>query len=126
MNKNCKNCNIELNENNIYPCFVKLRRYICKVCEMANSRKRYKEYRIIVIEKLGNKCDCCQENKFEVLSIDHINGGGGKESKKLRGCDYMKKLKNMDEILLKEKYRCLCFNCNYCIGFWGVCQHELL
>ena len=39
--------------------------------------------RMEVFDHYGNKCVCCGESQHEFLTIDHINGGGNIERKKL-------------------------------------------
>ena len=62
--------------------------------------------------------------EIEQMKIMALNKAArNKEKKLLRGKSFISKLAKMENI--KEIYRCLCFNCNYCIGFWGVCEHKL-
>lgn len=124
--KKCRKCENDLNENNWCKSFQKRNNKLCNLCGLLESRQRYASDRKIVIERLEGKCACCGETNFDILSIDHVFGGGNQEKKKLRGKRFMTILKNMEQSKLIEKYQCLCYNCNYCIGFWGVCQHELL
>ena len=68
-----------------------------------------------------NCCDCCGEKHIEFLCIDHIDGGGNRERKKLKV--YL-------PLYLKshnypEGYRILCHNCNMSIGFYGYCPHKV-
>ena len=87
-------------------------------------RKRIKR-RAVIINRLGDKCQCCNLNNTDLLSIDHICGGGHKEAQEMSWKKYMRMLYNMPQEGLLAKYRCLCFNCNYTRGFWGVCPHQL-
>jgi hypothetical protein len=84
----------------------------------------YKEKRRICIEhysKGKNCCDCCGENKIEFLSLDHINGGGGKHRKEIGSS-------NLPFWLIKNKFpdgfRILCHNCNQALGHYGYCPHK--
>jgi hypothetical protein len=51
-----------------------------------NHRAQIREYlrqlRIRAIEKLGGKCINCGCDDFQALEMNHINGGGRKETKK--------------------------------------------
>jgi len=67
-----------------------------------------------------NCCDCCGESHLEFLAIDHIDGGGNKERKKVK--EYL-------PLILKRNnypkgYRVLCHNCNMSLGFYGYCPHN--
>ena len=74
-----------------------------------------------VLDKYGGKCVCCGENKFEFLSIDHINGGGSKEFLKIGHSAFLRKLNNYP---LSSDYRVLCRNCNQSLGYYGYCPHD--
>lgn len=79
-------------------------------------RSRRREYernlnlrvRLQALIFLGGKCVRCGLNDMRVLQIDHINGGGTKENKRIhaRGIS----MKVMEE---PEKYQVLCSNCNW-------------
>lgn len=63
-----------------------------------------------VLEKLGNKClKCGYSEDWRALQVDHINGGGGEERRKINTINLYKKV-------LKEGslyYQLLCANCNW-------------
>lgn len=65
------------------------------------------------------ECACCSERKHEFLTIDHINGGGGKHLKQINGhiTAWLKKNNYPDG------YRVLCLNCNFALGHFGYCPH---
>lgn len=46
---------------------------------LLKERKRNRELRKLVIEKLGSKCVNCGERDYRVLQLNHINGGGRKD-----------------------------------------------
>lgn len=86
---------------------------------MLRSRVRR---RIEVIEAYGGKCKCCGEDRFEFLSIDHIENNGNEMRKKHGdGVAYM-------SFLRKNKFpsghQVLCHNCNLSKGFYGYCPHN--
>lgn len=105
---------------------------ICRVCER-NARNRYYtkhiETRSIVnamndrklrtkkrtelLEFMGNKCVKCGFNDPRALQIDHIDGGGTKESKKYPSLSARYKLIYNHS----EQYQLLCANCN-AIKIW--------
>lgn len=75
---------------------------------------RRKRLRTELLSKLGNKCTRCGFSDIRALQIDHINGGGTKEGKRLgRGENYINKLLSMSDYELKNKYQLLCPNCNW-------------
>lgn len=80
-----------------------------------------------VIEKYGGKCECCGENRWQFLAIDHKNGDGGTERKNLYGSKsgnsghWYRKLKIEPR---RDDLRILCHNCNMAIAFYGKCPHQ--
>lgn len=87
-----------------------------KTWDQKAYRRRQREK---IIDNLGGICECCGEDKFEFLQIDHIHGGGYRHYKE-EGTYVVRK----DARLHPEKYRVLCANCNISRGFWGYCPHE--
>lgn len=85
-------------------------------------RKRLK---LQVLNHYGSKCICCGENHFELLTLDHINGGGQKQRSNLNA-------KNSAYVLYRwliknnfpEGFQILCFNCNISKGIYGYCPHS--
>ena len=69
-------------------------------------------------------CECCGENTYEFLSLDHTNGDGAEHRRKLgTGGDrtYRWIIKND----FPDGFRVLCYNCNLSHGFNGYCPHQL-
>lgn len=65
--------------------------------------------RLEVIEKLGGKCSGCGFSDHRALQIDHVNGGGNKEYRKLgQVASWNKMLKDTEGL-----YQLLCANCNW-------------
>ena len=75
-----------------------------------------------VLVEYGNKCECCGENKKEFLCIDHINGGGFRHRKSIKGRSIYAWLRENN--YPKEGFRILCHNCNSAKGYYGYCPHE--
>jgi hypothetical protein len=93
--------------------------------QVSRSNKiRYEKYKNLVFDHYGHKCSCpeCGEAHFEFLTIDHIDGGGRKHRKDL-------KIGNLYRWLVKNNFplgfRTLCMNCNFSIGLYGYCPHQL-
>ena len=81
-------------------------------------RKYNQKLRLLVIEKLGGKCSNPysidhlgfekEEDYVICLQVDHINGGGNKEFKRIgKSAIYRKVLKD------STGYQLLCANCNW-------------
>ena len=95
----------------------------------SNRSKRRKEYKTEVVNHYTNNtndCSCCGETNFEFLCVDHINGDGGKQRKKMGSGGsgvqfYLWLMKNN----FPDGYRILCYNCNCSLGFLGYCPHDM-
>jgi hypothetical protein len=85
---------------------AKMRKYI---------KERRLEQKVKVLTHYGNgicKCCHCGFNDIRALSIDHINGRGGKGKKATGGTGhelYMYLIKNN----MPEGFQCLCMNCQF-------------
>lgn len=77
-----------------------------------SSREYYKENRQEILNLLGNKCVKCNFSDSRALQIDHINGGGVKELRKLSTSLYFTKIKESIKNNSNE-YQLLCANCNW-------------
>ncbi len=82
-----------------------------------------KERRMAVFNLYGGKCECCGEDKFEFLTIDHVNGNGTTERRNGFKIYHLR-----TKLLLDGKpnpnYRVLCMNCNFALGIHGFCPHK--
>ena len=76
-------------------------------------RNHRRKFRFLIFELLGNKCKRCGfSSDWRAFQIDHTNGGGGLEKKRLgihsfQGKEYFEIVKASP-----EKYQILCCNCN--------------
>lgn len=94
------------------------------------SRLYHKNRRIEILNYYGKgkiECECCKERTLEFLSIDHIDGGGTEQKRKLGTRDIYSILSKIKKETGKYPpgYRILCHNCNQAIGFYGKCPHML-
>lgn len=92
------------------------REKLLKVQKQTRINRRNK-----VISYYGGKCNCCGENLYEFLSIEHLDGGGTKHRKELSS-------PNIDRWIIKNNYpsnfTILCHNCNFAKGIYGKCPHN--
>lgn len=93
---------------------------------MANRRQyaknEHRRKRLAVIAHYGGKCDCCGEDRYEFLSIDHIHGGGNQHRKQI-GNQRLGTWVYTNG--MPEGFRILCHNCNQAIGHYGYCPHQV-
>lgn len=104
---------------------------ICRTCTCAKARRPNRDsaqkLRIVVLAAYGvagvPKCVCCGESAVEFLTLDHINGGGSAERKRVGGG------RNLNRILrdsgFPTGYRTLCWNCNLSFAKYGYCPHQV-
>ena len=69
----------------------------------------------------GSACNFCNEDTFEFLAIDHVDGGGRKERETMSTSQIARKVINEN---WPETYQVLCHNCNQAKGWYGACPHE--
>lgn len=68
--------------------------------------------RVKSINILGGKCKRCGFSDKRALQIDHINGGGLKELRRIGGYKIYLRIINGDNSVRRE-YQILCANCNW-------------
>ena len=148
----CTRCSTSLTDDNWSPSRIKRKSHLCKSCANALNKKyradnpeRYKSYsngwykrhpesardnqrryvqklRERVIKGYGGQCQCCGEDTYEFLAIDHINGGGTKHRKSVHHRNFYRWL--IKNEFPKKEYRLLCHNCNSSFGYYGYCPHR--
>jgi len=122
----CMNCNITE--------FYKFRRKIVPVPSVkAETRKeRHKYASILNREKLrretmaayGGKCECCEYDKIEALTLDHVNRDGAEFRRNVAGGGH-KTYQWVKKNNYPSTFRCLCMNCNVSAHRGkGVCIHH--
>ena len=99
-----------------------------KARERIQQLERYRRDRkemLMAYSRGTMQCACCGESEEDFLTLDHINGGGSKQKRELRGGST-----RLMQILKKEKYptgyQVLCMNCNLSKGKHGSCIHNTL
>jgi hypothetical protein len=81
-----------------------------------NARKNtyYRERMTEVFELLGNRCALCPVTDKRLLQIDHVNGGGNQQRKRLNNA-WWKIIAEVTASIERgeHEYRLLCANCNW-------------
>jgi len=95
-------------------------------------RERHHEERLAVLWFYSDgslRCACppCGEDRYEFLTLDHVDGGGNAHRKGINrgerewgGGGLMRWLLNHD---YPPGFQVLCWNCNAGKAFYGVCPH---
>lgn len=91
---------------------------------LARIHMRYAEARTSILKHYGgdnSACACCGESRIEFLSIDHINGGGNKHLRQLKGESLVIWIAKNN---FPEGFQILCHNCNHGKRILGQCPHN--
>jgi hypothetical protein len=84
--------------------------------------EKLKELRREMFSVYGTICNCCKENNFKFLTLDHVNNDGNLHRKKVTGLRLLKDLKAQG--WPKDRFQILCMNCNFGKAQnKGVCPH---
>lgn len=75
------------------------------------TRRYLQRLRSAILGLLGGKCFRCPFSDERALQIDHVNGGGAKEIREMKGIYYKSVLKSV--MNQEGKYQILCANCNW-------------
>lgn len=117
----CHNCNFKYYINKAYH---KPESELKDKRKARNQKLKYEAINYYSDGLIVCVCSGCTCNDLDVLSIDHIDGGGGIHSNQLKSQG-----KRFGYQWLKTQgyppgYRVLCLNCNMARGFYGHCPHE--
>ncbi len=91
---------------------------------LAYYLKRNHEMKQQVIEHYGNKCACCGEETGVFLTIDHINGKGAEERRKINSKGGTSFYRYLVKNNFPDGYQVLCWNCNLAKHILGECPHN--
>jgi len=132
----CKDCQRKLARNNYH---IIKKKNPQKLKDYANkwrsnnidrarelARNSWHRRRLGVLKYYSNgkpKCACCGETEIEFLSIDHINGGGLKESRE-KGYGRGGLMRWIINNNYPKGFQILCHNCNFAKGHYGECPHK--
>lgn len=84
--------------------------------------RTYREkLRKTVLDRLGTSCACCRIDDVEILTIDHIDGGGSAHRRQVGSWALLRHLRDIEDV---SEYQTLCWNCNLSKGFHQVCAHK--
>jgi len=98
----------------------------CKLCfnkQISGNAKKLK--REVLNNYNGPKCVCCGETNINFLTIDHIKGKGNEHRKMVNDPKGSKLYRWLKKNHFPEGFRVLCMNCNFALGHFGHCPHQL-
>jgi hypothetical protein len=92
----------------------------------AMQQAKTKKLKEIVLGHYGAFCACCEESLFEFLTIDHINGDGGKMRREgihpKGGSELYRWIRQQG---YPTYFQVLCYNCNCSKRAGNKCPHQL-
>lgn len=102
--------------------------------EKDRARGRSKDKRLGIklkeecFQHYGKKCGCCGETIVNFLTLDHTEGRGNIQRRKLfkhnvGGVHMYRWLKKNN---FPKGYTVLCMNCNWAKRYGGICPHKLV
>lgn len=91
--------------------------------DLTLQKAKHRELRRAAILAYGNKCNCCKEELFELLTIDHVNNDGAEHRKELNGESIYSWL-HKNNYPQDGRFQVLCHNCNYAKAKYGGCPHN--
>lgn len=102
--------------------------YYNRVCVTCTGRRTRAKLKLEFLDAFGSKCACCDEDDPRFLSLDHINNDGKKHRASFGDSSNTHRVLQdaKREGWPKDKYQCLCYNCNMGRAkFKGICPHKL-
>src|ERR1700686_4965540 len=89
------------------------------------ARERTRRIRERVIAKYGSRCQCpgCGISRYQILAIDHVNGGGCRERRKKKSYSAQTFYSYLDKHTKLGRYQLLCHDCNSAKAYYGGCPH---
>ncbi len=95
---------------------------------LAKMRVRNRKIKMTVMRSYGGEpptCACCGEGEQMFLAIDHVDGGGNKQRKRLGVQSGTQFYRWLIKHGFPSGYRVLCHNCNLGRSLnGGICPHE--
>lgn len=79
------------------------------------------------LKHYGKNCYCCGEKIIQFLTIDHIEGKGNIQRKKLFGYNIsgIHMYRWLKKNNFPDGFRILCMNCNWATRYRNACPHTL-
>jgi hypothetical protein len=87
-------------------------------------RKTRDKLRADVLTSYGNKCNCCGEQEYKFLGMDHRTGNGNKHRHEIGKHSSQAFYSWLRKNKYPKDFQILCHNCNLSKGFYGKCPHE--
>lgn len=92
-------------------------------CFACRGRKERAKLKLDFLEAFNYTCSCCGETDPRFLTLDHVNNDGNIHREKYNEQQILRLARK--ESYSRDKYQCLCFNCNSGKSInGGICPHK--
>lgn len=98
----------------------KIRRNACMSCLGKRDRAKLK---LDMLDHFGRVCSCCGETNPFFLTLDHVKNDGASHRRESDFNEQQMYRIARREGYPKDKWQCLCMNCNFAKGHFGICPH---
>ncbi len=93
----------------------------CRESTAASNLRLRAERKAKVLAAYGGKCQCCDEDREEFLTVDHIANDGNQHRREVNPASFYGWL--IRNGFPKDNFQLLCRNCNYAKSAYGECPH---
>lgn len=90
----------------------------------AYHNRRLAYLRNKAIEMCGGSCACCGENRWQFLTIDHVDGDGAEDHRRFGKNYEVLYYSIVNGLHARGQLRVLCANCHIAIDLRGGCPHQ--
>jgi hypothetical protein len=97
------------------------RKRVCRSCYSRRDRARLK---LDMLQAFGWKCQCCGESNPYFLTLDHVKNDGAEWRAKTNYNEQQIYRLARRQGFPRDTYACLCMNCNFAKGHFGICPHQ--
>jgi hypothetical protein len=91
-------------------------------CGSCYAKKHRAKIRLGFLKEFDFKCSCCGETEVAFLTLDHVMNDGNVHRKAAGYIGMLQEAKR--EGWPRDKYTCLCYNCNQGRAKNGICPHK--
>lgn len=121
MKKICRVCGEEKDEDKFILNAVKTS--VTDYCSQCSGKKSRAQLRLDFLAVFNSTCACCGMTDPRFLTLDHVNNNGKDHREKYNTQQVLREARR--EGWPKDKYQCLCFNCNLGRALnGGICPHK--
>lgn len=89
---------------------------------LQRTHQNHIERRLQIFAHYGQRCACCGESRYELLTVDHVNNDGKAHRMEIGGGGKLYRWLIINNF--PPGFQILCMNCNWAKSRYGECPHE--